>query len=34
MSKGTRMFVLGVAVGVAAHYAYVNYSKPVVKPGS
>lgn len=24
MSKGTRMFVFGVAVGVIAHYAYAN----------
>lgn len=34
MNKSTRMFVFGVAVGVAAHYAYVNYmDKPVLKTG-
>lgn len=34
MSKSSRMFVLGVAVGVVAHYAYTNSMRPVVKPGT
>jgi hypothetical protein len=26
------MFVVGVAVGFAAHYAWQNYSRPIVNP--
>lgn len=32
MNKSTRMFVVGVAVGVIAHYAYTNYATPVAAP--
>jgi hypothetical protein len=34
VTKGTRMFVVGVAVGVIATYVYNNYSKSMpVKAG-
>lgn len=35
MNKGTRMFIVGVAVGVLAHYAWANYQQngtPVPAP--